>query len=215
MKQMKFGVCSRIFPTHTHTNTHKNTKHKTQTNSEKKCIKQKKKVGPPYMMTVKDWRLVSQKWEELTPIIFKNHEPWPSILGEMYGYCVASMYYGLRHKIVTSLMVSNVEMTNDEGWDQCNIMDLKNMNNLTKYNENKQPQPGVTILHYCQGFWIGPGYYQSSPRYAGFNFHKGHIPKNILNECTLPLFYPAPTSNLGIYFILSLGYTFECGVCIL
>merc|ERR550517_2266326 len=50
--------------------------------------------------------------------------------------------------------------------------------------------PGVKLVHYCQSYWIGESNEYSSPKKGGFNFHKGHVPRHILERCDMPLLKP-------------------------
>jgi len=135
-------------------------------------------VGPPYIIHKADWRKIAPLWVEHSPAALK-HEPTPSTLAEMYSFAIACAQLGLRHKSIKKSFVSSPESDYWEPWKKMDI-DIHNL----------KPKPDVPIIHYCQGQWIGESYPKSSYRQGGFNFHKGHIPKDILEDCGYPLIVP-------------------------
>lgn len=47
-------------------------------------------VGPPYLMHTRDWAKVLDLWVALSPKVYRGH---PSILAEMYGFCIAAAHW--------------------------------------------------------------------------------------------------------------------------
>ena len=43
------------------------------------------------------------------------------------------------------------------------------------------------IIHHCQGYWLGQDRNRGTVRLGGWNWHKGHIPTDILYNCDIPL----------------------------
>ncbi|OEU11294.1 hypothetical protein FRACYDRAFT_138722, partial [Fragilariopsis cylindrus CCMP1102] len=107
-------------------------------------------AGPPYWMTARDAYRISVKWSEFLPKIFKYH---PVFMAEMYGYCMASAYFGLKHQMARGMMVSNVGMTDGEGWSFLNTNEenKKNACDVSKYKETEIPN----VIHFCQRYSIG------------------------------------------------------------
>lgn len=102
-------------------------------------------AGPPYWMTARDAFRISYKWTEFLPLIFKFH---PQFMAEMYGYCMASAHLGLRHQMARGMMISNVEMTQGEGWSF--LPKDKQACDVSRY---KDTVPNV--IHFCQRYTIG------------------------------------------------------------
>jgi hypothetical protein len=130
-------------------------------------------AGPPYWMTARDAFRISYKWSEFLPLIFKYH---PVFMAEMYGYCMASAYLGLKHQMARGMMVSNVGMTDGEGWSFLN----KN-NNACDVSIFKDTVPNV--IHFCQRYSIGE-----------YFINKYLFPTDILS-CDFPLL-ELPSKNI-------------------
>jgi len=141
-------------------------------------------VGPPYMMHKNDWIKMVNMWVNYSPDALIKDPP-PDILAEMYSYSMASAHFGLKHKQFNS-MVSNPD-DNIEAW---NLIDFTFENNF--YNNNNQLS--MHIIHYCHGYWLGDDRPSGHLLNYGFNFHKGHLPKNILHNCSIGLLVE-PTIN--------------------
>merc|ERR1740116_714002 len=56
----------------------------------------------------------------------------------------------------------------------------------------------VHILHYCHGYWLGDERNTGHMTNYGFNFHKGHLPKDILHNCERTLLVEPPTSQIAM-----------------
>jgi len=129
-------------------------------------------VGPPYIMHRKDWQKLVQRWAYYSPGALKKDPP-PSVLAEMYSFSIAAAEMNLRFKLTRNFFLSS--MDHQEPWSLINW-------NLQEF--------GPHILHYCQSYWIGKSNEESSPKRDGFNFHKGHVPRHILERCDMPLLKP-------------------------
>ena len=102
-------------------------------------------AGPPYWMTARDAFRISYKWAEFLPGIFKHH---PEFMAEMYGYCMASAHLGLKHQMARGMMVSNVGMSEGEGWYF--LPKDKQACDVSRY-EATVPN----VIHFCQRYTIG------------------------------------------------------------
>eukprot|EP01083_Nonionella_stella_P081390 224163_1 len=129
-------------------------------------------IGPPYMMHIDDWKLISPKWIEFSPNALK-WDPPPSILAEMYSFVIACAMYNLKHEYLLS-MVSHPD--SNEYMENTYDIDIDNMNEF-KFH----------VLHYCHGYWLGKERNHGTIRNGGWNFHKGHVPVNYLYDCDIPL----------------------------
>ena len=124
------------------------------------------------MMHIDDWKIVSPKWIEYSPKALE-WDPPPSILAEMYSFVIACAIFNLRHEYLLS-MVSHP----DSNKFMENTFDIE-VDNLNQYKFH--------ILHYCHGYWLGKSRNHGTIRNGGWNFHKGHVPKDYLYDCTIPL----------------------------
>ena len=131
-------------------------------------------VGPPYMMHIDDWKLISDKWVKFSPLALK-WDPPPSILAEMYSYVIACAIYNLKHEYLLSMVSSP-----DSNKYMENTFDI----DLYKTDHG---QFKFHILHYCHGYWLGEKRNTGTIRNGGWNFHKGHIPTEFLYNCDIPL----------------------------
>ena len=137
-------------------------------------------AGPPYIGTVHDMYLISQKWTEFVP---KVHAQYPYLLAEMYAYCIAAAHLGLRHQIVDSLMISNTN-TGGEGWPLIDAIPPSEMCEFARHpDSSKYPLP--TLVHLCQRYCVGEDWF----------FGKRRINHDIY-ECETSLF-EEPPSNLA------------------
>lgn len=140
-------------------------------------------VGPPYLGTVHDMHLISQKWTEFVP---KVHAQYPYLLAEMYAYCIAAAHLQLRHQLIDSLMVSNPG-TGGEGWPLVDKIPPEETCDFAKHPQHdKYALPSV--VHLCQRYSVGEEWF----------FGKRKIPHDIY-ECPTPLFIEPP-SNLALLY---------------
>jgi len=140
-------------------------------------------VGPPYIFHKKDLRKFAPFWAKFSPKALE-YEPQPSTMAECYSFAIAAAYIGLRFQMIKRLYVSTPTWGGWEPWNMINT-DVRNI----------REKPDIPVIHYCQGQWIGQTYPTSSYRQGGYNFHKGHIPKDILEDCSIPLMAPPPVGN--------------------
>ena len=112
-------------------------------------------AGPPYLATARDMYHIVTKWAEFVP---KVHNEYPFLLAEMYAYCIAAAHVKLPHQIVHSMMVSNTQMGNNEGWD---FLDKIPAENICEYasalDHKKHALPNV--LHHCQRYMLGKHFF--------------------------------------------------------
>ena len=131
-------------------------------------------AGPPYWMTARDAYRISYKWCEFLPGIFKYHSEF---MAEMYGYCMAAAHLGLRHQMARGMMVSNIGMTEGEGW--AFLPKDKKACDVSRYAETVP-----NVIHFCQRYTIGE-----------FFINKYLFPTDILS-CEHPLMELPPKDVL-------------------
>lgn len=105
------------------------------------------------------------------------------ILAEMYSFSMASAHFNLKHNLFDS-MVSNPQ-DSTESWSKISWNWLNEFNSL---------DTNIHIIHYCHGYWLGDDRSSGHIKNYGFNFHKGHLPKDILHNCDIGLLVE-PTIN--------------------
>lgn len=103
-------------------------------------------AGPPYMLTARDMFRLSYHWAKFLPFI---NEYFDGMMAEMYGYCTAAAHLNLRHQIAKGFMVSNIAMSQGEGWEFLddvtdNVCDVENYGEEVPY-----------VIHFCQRYSIG------------------------------------------------------------
>ena len=148
-------------------------------------------VGPPYMMHVDDWRLITNEWVEYSPECLE-HDPPPSILAEMYSYAMACAHHGLPHELVNTMLSDPDSIESEPKWKEIS-WDFREHGFLN----GNQAQLNVHILHYCHGYWLGDERDTGHMINYGFNFHKGHLPKDILHNCDVSLLVEPPTNKFA------------------
>jgi hypothetical protein len=115
-------------------------------------------VGPPYMGTVTDMYQIAKKWTEFVPGV---HKQYPHLLAEMFAFCIAAAHLGLKHQIIDSLMISNVEMTDGEGWKMIDNITSDKVSSMCDFasNPDHSQQSVPTLIHYCQRYAIGDWFF--------------------------------------------------------
>lgn len=98
-------------------------------------------AGPPYMLTARDFYNLAYHWAKFLPGINLHFE---GMMAEMYGYCTAAAHLNLRHQIAIGLMVSNVQMSDGEGWDFLDGVDGESCD-IEKL-QDRVPH----VIHFCQ-----------------------------------------------------------------
>lgn len=149
-------------------------------------------VGPPYMMHLDDWRLIVNEWVEYSPSALEQDPP-PSILAEMYSYSIACAHYGLQHELVNTMLSDPDAHSSEPNWKDIS-WDFKQYGFLN----GNQDELHVHILHYCHGYWLGDDRNTGHMINYGFNFHKGHLPKDILHNCLRALLVEPPTNKVAM-----------------
>ena len=148
-------------------------------------------VGPPYMMHIDDWRAIADEWVNYSPDALK-YDPPPSILAEMYSYAMACAHHNLPHKIINTMLSDPDAGSSEPKWKEIS-WDFKE--NVFAYNVIEELN--VHILHYCHGYWLGDERNTGHMINYGFNFHKGHLPKDILHNCERSLLVEPPTNKFA------------------
>ena len=138
-------------------------------------------AGPPYLATVRDFYRIVHYWTEFTP---RWHHENPVFMSEMYGYSMAVAHLGLKHQLAKGMMISNVDVFKEEGWDflpstfEHNSDDmLEHACDMSRYPTQFMPE----TLHFCQRYSIG-----------NFFISKYKLPGNTFS-CGFPLYEEPPT----------------------
>ena len=119
---------------------------------------------------------------EYSPLALE-FEPQPSILAEMYSYVIACAYYDLKHQYLFSMLSDPGSSGSMENVDNLNFGFVENAQNDVRDESYHE----FHIIHFCQGFWLGKTRNEGTIRNGGWNFHKGHVPQEILYNCEIPL----------------------------
>eukprot|EP00612_Vaucheria_litorea_P006340 CAMPEP_0171471968 /NCGR_PEP_ID=MMETSP0946-20130122/1012_1 /TAXON_ID=109269 /ORGANISM="Vaucheria litorea, Strain CCMP2940" /LENGTH=481 /DNA_ID=CAMNT_0012001543 /DNA_START=87 /DNA_END=1529 /DNA_ORIENTATION=- len=109
-------------------------------------------VGPPYLAHTRDMKNIAEKWVEFVEDAYKGH---PSILSEMYAFCIAAAHLRLPHKVLNEIMISD-SISEKEGWDLIKKIDDKDICDVIDTPligpvSNSLP----VVMHYCQRYAIG------------------------------------------------------------
>jgi len=140
-------------------------------------------VGPPYIAHKRDWMKIAKSWVEFVPQTF---DQLPSLMAEMYAWCLAAAHHDLPHRRLDHYMVSNVGSPG-EGWDFINAMedvcDVPSKPLDRKMGNQRQEQQLPTFLHYCQRYIA-----------RDFLFAKRRFPKNFFT-CEHP-YFTMPSKDL-------------------
>mmetsp|Transcript_5223 Transcript_5223/g.8630 ORF Transcript_5223/g.8630 Transcript_5223/m.8630 type:complete len:511 (+) Transcript_5223:25-1557(+) len=150
-------------------------------------------VGPPYMMHIEDWRLMVNEWVQYSPAALE-HDPPPSILAEMYSFSIACAHHDLPHEIVDTMLSDPDAGGSEPQWKDIE-WSFRQQSFLHQSEQDKLDALHVHILHYCHGYWLGDERNTGHMLNYGFNFHKGHLPKDLLHNCDRGLLVEPPTNE--------------------
>eukprot|EP00935_MAST-01C_sp_MAST-1C-sp1_P001562 g1562.t1 len=175
-------------------------------------------TGPPYMLHSDDFLKVMPQWMEFMGPVYKQdhgdiqvcgiarssfvvfHHPPYARQADMYAYGLAAENNGVRHMQLDQYMVSNA-WSPGEGWDfvdphysvlSCDNPTLPAGAHRPTFihaaGHFKACSKGDSVQHY-------PDNYRSKcePGSVLWNFHKGHVPADIL-RCDAPLLVTPPDS---------------------
>ena len=111
-----------------------------------------------------------------------------------YAYVMAAAQCGVPHARLSSFMVSNVHDSGGEAWSWVDeaIADGHGDSFCTTDQRLSYAGPLPTWIHYCQGYDV------LATATGDWQFHKGHVPANIL-DCHLPLFKDTPRGLFGCF----------------
>merc|ERR1719336_434313 len=138
-------------------------------------------VGPPVVMHKNDWIKTAEAWYKFAPEVYKHDS---SILSDMYSYAVGTASENIKHKTVTDMMISDANSNYYEAW---NIIDVKNYEKFVPLEQN--------VIHFCQTYFLGSNYRDSSLAWGTFNWHKGHLPHDVMINCKFNLLVEVNTTT--------------------
>lgn len=101
---------------------------------------------------------------------------------DMFGYVLAAMHHGLRHKSATEIMISDPKSIHAEGWHFIDGMtpdgrSLRRANESRHYRINFHPDGHTApILHYCQNNEPGHGLeFGSHIRFSKYEWNRAPL----------------------------------------
>jgi len=150
-------------------------------------------VGPPLIMHKDDWKNVAPRWVDYMHIINDNGIT-EGLLLDMYAYALTAAENNLPHNTFDDFMISEPEVATGEGWGRVSGTGI-----------GPRGDDSPWLLHYCQGYFLCKntarhnkpgtkcGWYTNFHDKTGYNWHKGHLPADILTNCEHPLIVPPPS----------------------
>lgn len=123
-------------------------------------------TGPPYMATVADMYRIVSVWTEKAPRVL---DVYPELFAEMYGFIIATVMLQLPFTLVQSIVISNTDSSNREGWtfidqldnDQlCSVAVAATTTSLVHNTSTTTTMTNLlhvlpTALHYCGIYILG------------------------------------------------------------
>jgi len=105
-------------------------------------------AGPPYLATTKDMHAIARTWSDFVP---RSYKIFPELMAEMYAFCIAVAHLKMPHQIVKSLMVSDVDVEDGEGWNFVEAIEDEKICSPAAMGYSTLP----SVLHYCQRYVLG------------------------------------------------------------
>lgn len=138
--------------------------------------------GPPYILTGRDMYKIVSMWTEKTG---KVYDLFGGFLSEMYGFSISAAHQSLPLTVFRGLMISDVEMNNEEG---SRFLESVDRADVCKPLPTSNMPP---VIHYCQRYALGRWF-----------FGKYKLPQDFF-ACDSPLLR-VPPEDLAVrynYFI--------------
>merc|ERR1719272_358296 len=161
--------------------------------------------GPPMMLHREDFKKVMPRWFEMMKPVMKTHSH--DILADMYAFSYAVFHENVQTTLFDNYMVSNIYMDSkhEEAWEMIEDISSMSCHNPEQSLAGKQLP---TFLHAASHFKAcskgdpsyKPQYNLNScldPESDVWNFHKGHVPVEIL-ECDHPLLMQPPEDFFNV-----------------
>lgn len=139
-------------------------------------------AGPPYMMTLNDWRRLTPLWVQYSHQTRRKLWENDDLMFEMYSFSLASAHLGINTTVSQDWMLSSVD-TPREGWDQ-----------LHEPDDHHAVRIEGPLLHYCQTYRLC-GESEWTKGTCPFLFIKHNVPKDILANCDRPLLKELPLTK--------------------
>mmetsp|Transcript_27535 Transcript_27535/g.48663 ORF Transcript_27535/g.48663 Transcript_27535/m.48663 type:complete len:537 (-) Transcript_27535:23-1633(-) len=149
-------------------------------------------VGPPYILHAKDFKNVAPMWIDIMKPVYEADRG--DMQADMYAYVMAAAHYELPHTRLNHFMVSDVG-AELEAWPWVEEVSHMSCTDPSSTFPSSDFPPFVStgsspkvpsLLHAAQH------YKATHPKTKElWNFHKGHIPGQIL-DCDQPLVVPPP-----------------------
>ena len=134
-------------------------------------------AGPPFLLSGRDMLDVAVGWAAFVKPV---NEIYPTLLGEMYAFCVAAADRNLPFDLASSFMVSALDAEELEAFPLLSDADVRrhcdgSLDTSTAKGQQQLEGEVPFVLHYCQNYRVGQ-----------FAFHKGHVPHDVFT-CDAPL----------------------------
>eukprot|EP00873_Tetraselmis_striata_P011053 jgi/Tetstr1/431317/TSEL_021009.t1 len=136
-------------------------------------------VGAPLAMTKMDWLKMYPAYTYYTKRFRQSSQGG---VDDMFGYVLAAMHHGLRHKSATEIMISDPKSIHAEGWHFIDGMtpdgrSLRRANESRHYRINFHPDGHTApILHYCQNNEPGHGLeFGSHIRFSKYEWNRAPL----------------------------------------
>mmetsp|Transcript_33147 Transcript_33147/g.53241 ORF Transcript_33147/g.53241 Transcript_33147/m.53241 type:complete len:553 (-) Transcript_33147:135-1793(-) len=154
---------------------------------------EKYSVGPPYILHVEDYKKVAVSWETIMKPVYEQDRG--DMQADMYAYIMSAAHHKLPHTRLNHFMVSDVGIDVGEAWSWIDyIQKMSCVNPRESFPSRMYPpfsrldtSPKLPpLVHAAQHF---KAHHPKTKEL--WNFHKGHIPGQIL-DCDQPLVVPPP-----------------------
>eukprot|EP00466_Bigelowiella_natans_P018878 jgi/Bigna1/79624/fgenesh1_pg.64_\ len=170
-------------------------------------------VGPPYILHATDFKKVAPLWLKMMKPVYEADRG--DMQADMYAYIMAAAHYNLKHTRLEHFMVSDVGAAELEAWPWVEKIDSMSCQDPTiNYPASSFPpfnsaQKGgkiySTIFFFRSSSPLIPALIHAAQHYKAvypktgetWNFHKGHIPGQIL-DCEQPLVVSPPDDLFNV-----------------
>jgi hypothetical protein len=162
-------------------------------------------AGPPYLIHRDDFSKAIPAWWKLMDPVYEVDKG--DIQADMFAYIFGMVHHKVQHTLFTKFMVSNVDSAG-EGWPWVDALEEMSCTApaFEKYwktvDSGAAPLPDV--IHSCTHFKAcadGSNTTREMTECSGggdlWNFHKGHVPGEIL-ECDHPLLMAPPEDLINV-----------------
>mmetsp|Transcript_33810 Transcript_33810/g.54860 ORF Transcript_33810/g.54860 Transcript_33810/m.54860 type:complete len:556 (-) Transcript_33810:243-1910(-) len=156
-------------------------------------------VGPPYILHATDFKKVAPLWLKMMKPVYEADRG--DMQADMYAYIMAAAHYNLKHTRLEHFMVSDVGAAELEAWPWVEKIDSMSCQDPTI----NYPASSFPPFNSAQNSPLIPALIHAAQHYKAvypktgetWNFHKGHIPGQIL-DCEQPLVVSPPDDLFNV-----------------